>query len=113
MVGRWQRGRMFVAESNSARRDPFRLTLSAMLRPESTIDVLGVARGPFKATVLPLMLLMASSGITVFPFFKMGVTSTSSHTIGTLAAEKIDLTDSAISAPIPDGQFVFNISRKW
>jgi hypothetical protein len=56
---------------------------------------------------------MASSGITVFPFFKMGVTSTSSHTIGTLAAEKIDLTDSAISAPIPDGQFVFNISRKW
>lgn len=47
---------------------------------------LGVARGPLRATVLVLMLLMASSGMTVFPSFKMGVTSTSSHEIGTLAA---------------------------
>ena len=103
MVGRWQTERMFVAVSDLEKRDPFRLTLSAILRLNHRINSLGVARGPFKATVLPLMLLIASSGITVFPFFKMGVTSTSSHTIGTLAAEKIDLTDSAISAPIPDG----------
>lgn len=40
---------------------------------------LGVANGPFNATVFFLMLLMASSGMAVFPFFKMGVTSTSSH----------------------------------
>jgi len=64
--------------------------------------LLGVARGPFKATVLVLILLMALSGMTVFPSFKIGVTSTSSQTMGTLAALKIDLTDSAISAPIPD-----------
>jgi hypothetical protein len=52
--------------------------------------------------------LIASSGITVFPSFRMGVTSTSSQTIGTLAAEKIDLTDSAISEPIP-----IEVVRVW
>lgn len=41
------------------------------------------ARGPFKATKFFLTLAIASSGIAVFPFFKMGVTSTGSHLIGT------------------------------
>lgn len=44
--------------------------------------VLGVARGPFKATVFFLTLAIALSGMTVRPSFRIGVTSTSSHEIG-------------------------------
>jgi hypothetical protein len=52
---------------------------------------IGVARGPLSATVFFL-----TEALT-----KVGVTSTSSHWIGALAALKMDLTDSAISGPIP------------
>lgn len=46
-------------------------------------SLLGVAKGPFNATVFFLIDAMASSGMAVLPFFKMGVTSTSSHLMGT------------------------------
>ncbi len=67
-----------------------------------------------------MTLAIASSGITVRPSFSCGVTSTGSHLMGTwyqgqcflkvagrawllptLAAEKISLTDCAISGPMP------------
>jgi hypothetical protein len=62
---------------------------------------IGVARGPLSATVFFLTEAMASAGMAVLPLTKVGVTSTSSHWIGALAALKMDLTDSAISGPIP------------
>jgi hypothetical protein len=40
------------------------------------------ARGPFRATKFFLTLLIASSGMTVFPFFSWGVTSTGSQSTG-------------------------------
>jgi len=43
----------------------------------------------------------ASAGIVETPSTIVGVTSTSSQTMGTLALVKIALTDSAISGPIP------------
>lgn len=43
----------------------------------------------------------ASAGMVDTPSTMVGVTSTSSQTIGTLAALKICLTDSEISGPIP------------
>lgn len=45
--------------------------------------VLGVAKGPFNATVFFLMDAIAASGMAVLPFLRIGVTSTSSHLIGT------------------------------
>ena len=63
--------------------------------------VLGVARGPLRAIVFFLMEATASAGIVETPSTIVGVTSTSSQTIGTLALVKIALTDSAISGPIP------------
>lgn len=78
------------------------------------------ARGPLRATKFFFTLAMASSGMTVFPSFKVGVTSTGSHLIGayldlsllylrrsgalpsvTFAAAKMSLTDCAISGPMP------------
>ena len=38
---------------------------------------------PLRATVLRLTDWMAASGMTVFPAFRMGVTLTSSHCMGT------------------------------
>lgn len=75
-----------------------------MYGDDKELHSLGVASGPFSATVLALILLIASSGMTVFPFLRIGVTSTSSHEIGALAAAKICFTDAAISGPIPEGQ---------
>ena len=40
------------------------------------------AKGPFKATKFFLTLSIALSGMTVFPSFNVGVTSTASHSIG-------------------------------
>ena len=62
---------------------------------------MGVARGPLRATVLLRTLAMASSGMAVLPSLIMGVTSTSSHSIGVFAAVKISLTEREISGPIP------------
>lgn len=59
------------------------------------------ARGPLSATKFFLTLSMAASGITVRPSFSMGVTSTGSHLMGTLAAVKMSLTAWEISGPIP------------
>jgi peptidoglycan/LPS O-acetylase OafA/YrhL len=62
---------------------------------------IGVARGPLRATVFLRTLVMAASGIAVLPSLSMGVTSTGSHSIGTLDAAKIDRTESEISGPMP------------
>jgi hypothetical protein len=56
---------------------------------------------PLSATLFLLTLSRASSGIVVTPFLKKGVTFTSSHSIGTFAAEKMRLTETEISGPIP------------
>lgn len=48
-----------------------------------------------------LIEVMVASGIEETPLMISGVTETSSHSIGTLAAMKIDLSDSVISGPIP------------
>lgn len=50
------------------------------------------ASGPLRATKFFLTLSMAASGITVRPPLRMGVTSTGSHLMGTLAAAKMSLT---------------------
>lgn len=62
---------------------------------------MGVARGPLRATVLLRTLWIATSGMAVLPSLMTGVTSTSSHSIGVLAAAKICLTEREISGPIP------------
>lgn len=55
---------------------------------------MGVASGPLSATKLRLTLEIASSGMTVLPSeLRWGVTSTDSHLMGVLAAEKMSLTD--------------------
>lgn len=41
------------------------------------------ASGPLRATKLRFTLLIASSGIVVLPSFRIGVTSTGSHLMGT------------------------------
>ena len=56
---------------------------------------------PLRATLFLLTECKAESGIVVTPFFKKGVTSTSSHKIGTLFASNIRFTDFEISGPIP------------
>jgi hypothetical protein len=68
---------------------PFDLSICHPDRRQTTGDrgyrkkySLGVARGPFNATVFFLTLAIALSGMTVRPSFKIGVTSTSSHAIG-------------------------------
>jgi hypothetical protein len=43
---------------------------------------MGVASGPLRATVFFLIDLIAYSGIEVLPSTRIGVTSTSSHSIG-------------------------------
>jgi hypothetical protein len=52
---------------------------------------LGVAKGPFNATVFFLIDLMASSGIEVLPFLRIGVTSTSSHLMGTCEDTSVNI----------------------
>ena len=54
-------------------------------------NILGVARGPFKATVFFLTEAMAASGMAVLPFLRMGVTSTSSHSMGTCLVSRDDI----------------------
>lgn len=62
----------------------------------------GVASGPLRAILFALIDLIASSGILVLPSGPFtGVTLTSSHSIGTLAAPKTVLTALDISGPIP------------
>lgn len=62
---------------------------------------MGVAKGPLRAMLFFLMLLMEAVGMLDLPSTKTGCTSISSHSMGTLACEKILLTDSLISGPIP------------
>ncbi len=73
---------------------------------------MGVPSGPFRATLFLLMESRAALGIVVLPTVsfdqtikpcgvKTGVTSTSSHSIGTFAALNIFTTDCDISGPIP------------
>lgn len=69
------------------------------------------ARGPFNATRFLFTLSIASSGMTVLPFFNCGVTSTGSHSIGTFAAVKMSLTDFEISGPIPSPSI--NVTTKF
>ena len=59
------------------------------------------ARGPLRAMKFFLTLSIAPSGITVRPSLSIGVTSTGSHLMGTLAAAKMSLTAWEISGPIP------------
>lgn len=59
-------------------------------------------RGPFKPTLLRFTESIAACGIPKRPSgLRTGVTSTDSHSIGTLATAKIFCTAAEISGPIP------------
>lgn len=121
---------MYDAGSSLGRRGPCRRESKTQLSMESPFpsetkerEPRHTASGPLRATKLRSTLLIASSGIVVLPSFRIGVTSTGSHLMGTyfqfssvfdvrvilgflgsfftFAAEKISLTDWDISGPIP------------
>ncbi len=62
-----------------------RLLCGSATAPQRIVSAL-TARGPFNATRFFSTLSMASSGIAVRPSFRIGVTSTGSHFIGTCPA---------------------------
>ncbi|KAH9526724.1 hypothetical protein DERF_000788 [Dermatophagoides farinae] len=71
---------------------------------------IGVANGPLRPILLRCTDSIAFSGIEKRPSGPLtGVTSTRSHSIGTLAAAKIFSTDSDISGPIPSPGIIVTV----